>query len=147
LQGENLHIFAMSLLAAAPAEHVSPVTASTRSRISLAMDKGETQDAALLLLPVLLLLLPVLLLLLPVLLLLLPVLLLPLLPPPRTSGVTSRYASSRDMASKSGSYVLSTCSGACRRWEDSALAWRLKRRIRFETGAAPLARPRPPSCI
>ena len=82
----NLHILAMSLLAAAPTEHVRPVARCTRSRISLAIDNGVTVDELLLLLLLLLLL----------------SLLLP------TRGVTSRYASSRDMASNSGSYNLNT---------------------------------------
>jgi hypothetical protein len=81
----NLHILAMSLLAAAPTEHVRPVARCTRSRISSAIDSGVTGDELLLLL----------------LLLLISLLLL-------TRGVTSRYASSRDMASNSGSYSLNT---------------------------------------
>ena len=78
----NLHILAMSLLAAAPTEHVRPVARCTRSRISLAIDSGVTGDELQQLLQLLLLLL--------------------------TRGVTSRYASSRDMASNSGSYNLNT---------------------------------------
>jgi hypothetical protein len=93
----NLHILAMSLLAAAPTEHVRPVARCTRSRISSAIDSGVTGDELLLLL---------------LLLLLFSLLLL-------TRGVTSRYASSRDMASNSGSYSLKTWvkAGA---WADTA---------------------------
>jgi hypothetical protein len=80
----NLHILAMSLLAAAPTEHVRPVARCTRSRISLAIDSGVTGDELQQLQLLLLLLLLL------------------------TRGVTSRYASSRDMASNSGSYNLNT---------------------------------------
>jgi hypothetical protein len=75
----DLQILATSLLAAAPAEHVRPVAWNTRSRISFAMDRGVTGGVLLL---VMLLL---------------------------KNEVTSKYASSSDMASKCGSYVLRTC--------------------------------------
>jgi hypothetical protein len=93
----NLHILAMSLLAAAPTEHVRPVARCTRSRISSAIDSGVTSEELLLLL-------------------------LPPPPPPPlllTRGVTSRYASSRDMASNSGSYSLKTWVKA-EAWADTA---------------------------
>jgi hypothetical protein len=76
---------AISLLAAAPAEHVRPVASNTRSRISLAIDKcvfwGELQP-------------------------------LPWFTLQRTHDVTSKYASSSETDSKSGSYILKTCTRA-----------------------------------